>query len=158
VPTTFKAQYGTSGQAITCTLASLASGSSRASTAVDNTSNLFLDAMVQIGIKTGTISGTAYVAIYAYGTANGGTNYIEGVSGTDAGITLTSPTNLKLVGILNTPASTTTYHGMFSVAAAFGGQLPSSWGIVVQNNTGGALDATEGNHLKVYQGLYSQGV
>jgi hypothetical protein len=157
VATTFKAQYGTNGQAITVTLASLASAASRASTAVDNTTNLFLDALVQIGIKTGTVAGTAYIAVYAYGTANNGTNYIEGVSGTDAGITLTSPTNLKLLGILNTPILNTTYNGMFNVAAAFGGQLPASWGIVIQNNTGGTLDATEANHLKVYQGLYAQG-
>jgi hypothetical protein len=158
MPTTFKSQYGASGQAITCTLASLASGASRASAAIDNTSNQYLDALVQIGIKTGTISGTAYVVVYAYGTANGGTNYIEGVAGVDAGTTLTSPTNLKLLGILNTPASNTTYNGIFPVASAFGGQLPDHWGIVIQNSTGGSLSATESDHLKVYQGVYAQGV
>ena len=40
----FKAKYGSSNQTITVTLASLANGSLRESTAIDNSSNLFLDA------------------------------------------------------------------------------------------------------------------
>jgi len=46
-------KLGSSGVTITCTLASLTSGSSRESTVVDNTSNLFQDALVQISVKTG---------------------------------------------------------------------------------------------------------
>lgn len=156
---TIKALYGTNNQAITVTLASLTTGSSRASTVVDNTSNLFMDALVFLNIKSGAsgTTSTGYVTIYAYGTSNGGTNYTEGASGTDAALTLTSPTNLKLVGIINVVASATTYSaGPFSIASAFGGQLPDKWGIVVQNNTGGSLDSTEGNHLKIYQGIQAQ--
>lgn len=154
-----KAKFGTSGQTITCTLASLTNNSARASTALDNSTNVYLDALVFLSIKSGA-SGTAttgYANIYAYGTADGGTNYTESATGSDAGITLVSPTNLKLIGIINIVANSTTYKaGPYSVAAAFGGILPEKWGIVVENKTGGTLDGTEGNHLKIYQGVYAQ--
>jgi hypothetical protein len=156
-----KAKYGTSNQTITLTLASLANSSSRASTVVDNSSNLFLDALVSLNIKTGA-SGTAstgYVSVYAYGTSDGGTNYTEGATGSDAAITLVSPTNLVLIGLINCVANATTYKsGPMSVARAFGGVLPEKWGLVVTNSTGGALDSTESNHLKIYQGVLAQSV
>jgi hypothetical protein len=157
---TIKALYGSNGQAITCTLASLASAGARSALAVDNTTNLFLDALVQLTVKSGAsgVSATGYVSVYAYATADGGTSYPEG-AGTDVGVTLTVPTNLKLIGVLNVVANATTYVSEpMSVAAAFGGVLPDHWGIVVQNNSGAALDATEGNHKKVYQGVQAQSV
>lgn len=156
---TIKPLYGSNGQAITCTLASLANAAARASTAVDNTGSLYLDALVQITVKSGasSVSSTGVVNIYAYGTADGGTTYAEGITGTDAGITLTSPPNLLLIGSINVVANATTYKSEpFSVAAAFGGVLPDHWGIVIENQSGAALDATEGNHKKVYQGLQMQ--
>jgi hypothetical protein len=154
---TFKSSYGSSGQTITITLASLVTGAARSGLAIDNTSNLFLDALVQITIKTTTsVNATGAVDIYAYGTADGGTSYPEGC-GTDTGITLTIPTNLRRIGTLNAVANTTTYVGEpMSVAAAFGGILPDHWGIAIVNNTGGTLDSTEGNHKKVYQGILAQ--
>lgn len=163
--TTFKSSYGTSNQAITCSLApggtGLVNNGARASTAIDNTTNLFLDALVQVQIKSGGsgTTTTGYVNVYAYGTADGGTTYAEGATGSDASLTLTSPTNLRLIGVLNVVANSTTYKSEpMSVAAAFGGVLPDHWGIVIENKTGGTLDTTEGNHLKVYQGIYQQGV
>ena len=153
-----KSAYGTGGQTITCTLASLANSSARASTAIDNSTNLWLDALVFVSVKTGAsgVSSLGTVFVYAYGTANGGTTYTEGASGTDGALTMANPTNLKLLGVINVSAPATTYQsGPFSVAAAFGGVLPDHWGIVIQNNSGAALDATEGNHLKVYQGVYA---
>lgn len=153
-----KTAYGTSNQSITCTLASLANNSARASTAVDNTSNLFLDAIVQVQVTSGAsgTSATGTVVVYAYGTTDGGTTYTGGVTGSDAAHTLTSPTNLRFLGTINVVANSTTYKGgPWSVASAFGGVLPASWGIVVENRSGGTLDATEGNHKKVYQGLFA---
>lgn len=159
MPADVKSKYGISNQAIVCLVAALANGSTRASTAVDNTVNLFLDALVSINIKTGAAgtSTTGSVAIYAYGTSDGGANYTEGVTGTDAAFTMVSTTNLKLIGVVNAVANAVTYKaGPFSVAQAFGGALPDHWGIVITNNTGGALDAVEGSHLKIYQGVYAQ--
>jgi hypothetical protein len=156
--TVFKSDYD-SGAAFTCTLASLANNAARSSAAVDNSTNLYLDALVQMQIKSGTgTSASGTVLVYAYGTTDGGTTYPEG-AGTDTGVTLTVPTNLKLIGTINVVADSTTYKSdPVSVAGAFGGILPQKWGIVVLNQSGAALDSTEGNHKKLYQGTWVQGV
>ena len=148
-------KYGTSNQTITCTITSLANNGQRGSAAIDNTTNTFLDALVFVKCKTGASSATSTVNVYAYGTADGGTNYSDAVTGTDAAETLTSPPNVRLIGVVNTPGNTTTYNGgPFSVAAAFGGLLPDHWGIVVENKTGNALDASVGSCW--YQGVLQQ--
>lgn len=158
---TIEAKYGTSNQTITLTIASLANNGARASTAVDNTSNLFIDALVQVKVKSAAAStaATGYVSVYVYGTADGGTTYTEGATGTDAGITLTAPTNAQLLGQINVVANATTYKGPpWSVAAAFNGVMPDHWGIIIVNSTGATLDSTGGNHSAVYQGILGQTV
>jgi len=154
-----KPLYGASNQAITCTITSLANNGQQSSAAIDNTTGLYDDVLVVVKVKTGA-SGTAAtgtVNIYAYGTADGGTTYGGGESGmgTNAGVTLTSPPNIRLIGVINAVANSTTYDGgPFSVAAAFGGILPDHWGIVVENKTGAALDASVGSAW--YQGVQGQ--
>jgi hypothetical protein len=153
-----KEAFGTSNQSITITLASLANNGQRQSTVVDNSSNLFLDALVMLVLKSAaaSTSATGYVNVYAFGTSDGGTNYSDAAGASDAAITLTSPPNMRLIGVINMVSNATTYRGgPFSVRAAFGGVLPDHWGIVVENKTGAALDATEGNHTKDYQGVYA---
>lgn len=154
-----KTKYGAAGQAITCTLAALANAGARESTVVDNSANLYLDALVQLQVKSnaaGTVA-TGYVDVYAYGTVDGGTTYSDSATGADAGITLTSPPNARMIGRINVVANAVTYQGHpMSVAAAFGGVLPDHWGIIVMNGTGAALDAVEAAHLKLYQGVYAQ--
>ena len=150
-------QFGPNNQAITCTITSLTNTSSRQSTAVDNTSNLFFDALVSVKVKTNA-SGTSaggFVLVYAYATVDGGTTYTDGATGSDGSFTPTSPTNLKLIGSINCVANSATYiGGPFSVADAFGGILPAKWGIVIQNQTGATLDASVG--AAIYQGAYGQ--
>lgn len=156
---TIKSQYGASNQAIACTFTSLANNGQRQSTKVDNTSDLFLDALVQVKVKSGAsgVSTTGCVNIYAYGTADSGSDYSDGASGSDAAITLTNPPNMRLIGVVNVVANSTTYVSPpFSVAAAFGGVLPDHWGIVVENLSGAALDGTVGSAW--YQGVYNQAV
>jgi len=151
---TVKALYGTSNQSITCTLTSLANNGQQGSASIDNTSNLFLDAFVQLKIKTASsaVAATGSINVYAYGTADGGSDYSDAVTGTDAGQTLTSTPNVRLIGVINAVANSTTYvGGPFSVAAAFGGVLPDHWGIVVENKTGAAFDGTTASAW--YQGL-----
>lgn len=161
---TIKALYGTEAQAITCTIASLASSSTagRESTAIDNTTNLFLDALVQVSVKTaaGALGNDKAVYVYVAGTVDAATpTWPDNVTGADAAITLVNPTELKLLGTIFCPASSTTYKGgPWSVAEKFGMWLPEKWSIVVVNFTGQALDATEGNHKKIYQGLQAQSV
>jgi hypothetical protein len=151
---TIKALYSSSNQAITSTFTSLANNGQRGAAAIDNSSNLFLDALVFVKAKTnaaGTLA-TGTINVYAYGTSDGGTTYSDGVTGTDAGQTLTSPPNLRLIGVINCVANSTTYEGgPFSVAAAFGGVLPEHWGIVIENKTGAALDGAVGSAW--YQGV-----
>jgi hypothetical protein len=154
---TNKELFGSNNQTVTCTITSLANNGQRGSTAIDNTSNLYLDALVFVKTKTSSsaINATGQVNVYAYGTADGGTTYSDGVSGTDGSSTLTAPPNVKLIGVINAVASSTTYSGgPFSVAAAFNNVLPDHWGVVVENKTGQTLDASVGSVW--YQGAQSQ--
>jgi hypothetical protein len=157
MPVDVKTKYGSLAQAITISLGGLASGSARQSVYVDNSVNLFLDALVQVSILTNAagVSATGYVNVYAYGSADG-TTYSGGASGADAAITLpANGSNLRLIGTMFAGATATTYRAIFSVAAAFGGVLPPRWGIVVEQVTGAALDATGGNHAVTYSGVYA---
>ena len=151
-------KYGTNGQAFTLTLASLADAAARESTAISEISNVSIDALVFLKVTVGTpLASDKAVYVYAYGTVDQGTNYSDGATGTDAAITLTSPPNMRLIGVISTPTASTAYKGgPFSVAAAFGGVLPEKWGIVVLNKTGAALNATEANHSKLYQDIIAQ--
>jgi len=151
---TVKESFDTAAN-ITITLASLGSGAARESAAVDNTSSLYLYAMVYLAIKVGTVSGTKAVNVYGAGSADG-TNYTDNATGADAAITLSSPTNLKLIAVIATPTSSATYKYVIgSVAQAFGGVLPAKFSIIVENQTGAALDATEGNHTKQVRGVWA---
>lgn len=145
-------EYGAQGQAITITLAGLANNSLRQSTAIDNSTDLFHDDLVEIAIKTGSagVAATGYVDVYAYGTSNNGANYSGGATGSDGAYT--GP-KIHRIGRIAAGANATTYTDVFSVAQAFGGVLPQKWGIIVENQTGAALDGTEGSHLKIYQGV-----
>lgn len=147
---TIKPSYGTK-TSITVTLASLANAGFRSSAALDNSTNLYLDALVQLKVKTGAsgTSASGVVNVYAYASADGGTTYPDGC-GTDTGISTAA--ELRLIGQVNVAANATTYvSNTMSVAAAFGGVLPDFWGIAVQNLAGSALDGTEGNFDKFFQ-------
>lgn len=154
-----KITYATS-TAITCTLASLASSASagRSCVAVDNTSNLYDDAMLYIAVKTSssTIGSDKACYVYIYGSEDG-TNFNGSSSeaeGTDVAVTFDSPTNLRGPFVIACPASSVTYKLVVgSIAQVFGGILPRKWGFVLQNFTNQALDSTEGNHTKTYTGI-----
>lgn len=149
-------KYGTTNQTITLTIASLANASSRESTVIDNGTTLFLDVKIALKIKTNAsgTSTTGRVDVFAYGTADG-TNYSGGATGTDAAFTANLD-QLVYLGSVPAVANATTYTALFSLSRGFGhGGIPAKWGIVIQNNSGAALDATGGNHSAVYQGVYA---
>lgn len=156
-----KLAYGTS-TSFTLTLASLASSATaaRESTAIDNSSDLFIDALVQVkvALQTGTPANDKAVYLYVYGSEDGST-YTDNATGSDAAITLRTPTCLQIVGIIPCPDSGgLTYESQpFSVAGAFGGYLPRKWGIVVRNYTGVTLSATGGDHSAKWTGVYFTG-
>jgi hypothetical protein len=154
-----KAKFGTNNQTITVSVASLTNTSARQSTEIDNTTNVFTDALVSVKVKSGaaSTSSTGTINVFAFATTDGGTTRTENAGATDAAITLTVPTNARLIGVINVVANATTYYGgPFSVAAAFGGVLPDHWGVIIENKSGGTLDTTAGNHLVTYQGVYAQ--
>lgn len=150
-----KEAFGTSNQAIACTITSLANNGQRQSTAVDNTSNLFLEVLIAGKIKSGG-SGTAATGtavIYAYATADGGTTYGDTVTGTDGTVTLTSPPNLMVIGTLNMVANSTSYALDPLPLSQRYNMIPDHWGVVVQNLSGGTFDASIASLW--YQGSYA---
>jgi hypothetical protein len=152
---TVKWAYATSA-ALTCTVASLADNAARQSTAVDNTSNLYLDAMVQAKFKlaSGSPANQKIIYLFVYGSEDG-TNYTDNATGSDGALTLRVPTNMKLGDIIQTPDSGALSYvcNPFSVASCFGGVMPRKWGVVIANLTGLAFDSTGGNHYVTYTGL-----
>lgn len=156
--TTDKIAYGTS-TGLTCTLASLASSATvgRQCTIVDNTSNLYDDALVTIGVKTSAsaLANDKTVYVYVSGSEDG-TNYDAddaAVGATDAAYTINSASNLKGPVAISAPSTSKTYFKTFSIAQFFGGVMPRKWTLVIVNYTGQALDSTEGNHTKSYTGI-----
>ena len=156
--TDIKRKYGTSGQTLTITLASLGNNSGRQSSQIDNTTDLFLDVLIMMAIKTGAsgVTSSGIIEVRAFASVDGGTTRTDSAGSTDAAITVV---NAPLLGVIQATANATTYKaGPWSLAQAFGGIVPHRWGIIVVNRTGGALDSTEGNHTKVYHGQYLQAV
>lgn len=155
-----KQKYGTSNQALTITLASLASAAMRECTAVDNTTDLFMDVKVAVKVKTGAsgVSSTGSINIYAYASVDGGTSYTSSATGSDA-VYSGRQSNLIYLGSLDAVNNAVTYSGTFSLSRVFGyGGIPAKWGIIIENLSGAALDATGGNHSVTYQGVLAQAV
>jgi hypothetical protein len=135
-----KTNFNTAGTA-TITLASLANGSGRASTAIDNSTGKYVSADIRVKVTTGGTSATGYVEVYLIRSEDG-TNYEDQTyTGTDAAY---SPVNAILLGTINTPA-TATYTKIFDTAE-LGLTLPAKWAIGILNRTGNTLNATAGNH------------
>ena len=135
----------------------------RESTAIDNSSNKYMDALVGGKIQIGAPSADGTIAIYAYGSYDG-TEYTAGLTGSDGTVTwgttgstgLDGANNLPLLGVISVDATDDNDDarwGPFSVAAAFGGVLPTKWGIVVKNSTGAALHATGTNNECQFMGI-----
>lgn len=154
--TTATPVYGTP-VAMTLTLASLASDTNlvagRASTAINQQSTTdAIDALVGGKLTTGTSPTTDRMfEVWLFGCYDG-TEFSGGATGTDANLTPDEKTCLMFLTAIPTIAtSNKTYHwGPFSVAQAFGGCVPSQWGVYIVHNTGVALNATGGNHEAVF--------
>lgn len=147
--------YGTS-TAITITLASLADSAARESTAIDNSSTLYDDIIVQVKFKlqTGTPGNAKAVMIYAAGSEDG-TKWTDNATGSDAAVTMRSPTNFRTLDTVLTPDSggLTYVSNPVGLAAFFGGVLPRKVNIVVSNLTNVTFSATAGDHAATYTGV-----
>lgn len=155
-----------SNTSITCSVASTASSSTfvagRESTQIDNTSTLYMDALVQGKVTVGTTpTANTQIGIYVWGADTSlATTAIDVLDGTDSAETLTNTgvlfSALKPGAVITVTAATSDVgynFAPFSVAALFGGVMPKFWGLYVAHNTGVNLNATGGNHAFSFNGI-----
>lgn len=151
---------------ITISPASTASSSTfvagRESNEIDNTTNKYVDALVQGKITVGTTpTANTTIAIYVWGADTSlATSPIDVLDGTDSAETLTNTgvlfSALRLGALISVTATTSDVgysFAPFSVASKFGGVLPKYWGLFVTHNTGANLNATSGNHVFSFNGI-----
>lgn len=151
--------------AVTITLASLASDANllagREGTAIDNTTNLYLDYLLSGLITTGTSPTDAkQISVYVGAIHNDTPLYPDVLDGTDSNETITSAgirdSGLKLAAVISTNNTSDRgyYFGPISVASLFGGTLPPKFVVFVVHNTGVNLNSTAGNHIISVIGQY----
>lgn len=126
----------TNTQTITVTLASLANATAATSSAIDNGTNKFLRALVQVKVKTAASAVTANGRVYVWmiRSADNGTTYDD--------------SGRQLLFVLPANANATTYVGSGAVELD-----TAKWKIAVENQTGAALDSTGANHLAQFAGI-----
>lgn len=134
--------------AFTITLASLASGSARQSTIISNASSR-PSALIYLRLQSGGVAPTAGAVYEVYllrGDGNATPYRTDGAGAADAAITIE---NANMIGaIVVTATANKQFYGDFDTAPL--GPLGDEWGIAIRNNSGQALNATEGNHIKRY--------
>lgn len=155
-----------SNTTITITLASMATSSTwvagAESNQVDNTTNLYVDALVQGKVTVGTTPTTATnILVYVWGADTSlATTALDVLDGTDSAETITSAGvrngMLALASVLDVDSATsnrTYFVKPFSVAQLFNGLMPKFWGLFVTHNTGVNLNATGSNHAFSFNGI-----
>lgn len=154
-----------SNTAITISLASIATSptwvAGAESNLIDNTSNLYVDALVQGLVTVGTTpTANTSILVFVWGSSvSPATTAIDVIDGTDSTETITSAgvrnSFMKLAAVLDVDSNTSNrgYPCSFSVAQLFGGVLPPYWGLFVTHNTGVNLNSTGGNHVFSYRGV-----
>jgi hypothetical protein len=151
-------QTFSSNTAITFDVSSLGTSSTfvagRESTEIDNTSNLYVDALVTCDGVTGHASTAPtvgqYIGLWVWGADTSlGTTAIDVLDGTDSAETLGHVSvlnSLKLAGTATVTVATANlkyYFMPFSVAQLFGGVMPKFWGLYLAHNHTGALAASQ---------------
>jgi len=142
---TIKIAYATSTALTFTSAAALANGSAAGCLAVDNGTNLYDDVLISLKFTLATGTPAAGAAIYVYGVFSedgslwpGSTEY----AGTDAAVTMRSPTQFQPIGTIKTTAAgALAWAGVFPLAMFNGGVMPRKWSIVVKNSSGFAFTA-----------------
>lgn len=159
-----------STSSLTCSLASLASGSTRESAVFTNTVSLNFDAQVQVTftLASGSPSTTGpQVNIYAnasldasvwpiIGLASGATKSTGAGDASIGALNDASP-GVQLIGIFSLVTTTTngerTFRTQpFSIAAAYNNSLPEAFSLMIENITGVAFSTstvTTANYVEV---------
>ena len=155
-----KQAYGSTQTLTVTNLHSLASSATVCwnGAVIDNTSDLYRDAIVGVVIDFAntTPASDKAVYVYAYGGIESGV-YTQPFAGTEGTVTLTNISttgqNQRLIGVVAYETQDAVIESQpMSVAAAFGGELPPFWGIVICNLSGAAF-AASGNTVK-WRGKY----
>lgn len=141
--------------AITLDLSGLGASSTfvagRESTQIDNTSTMYVDAIVNVLGITGSASAATVgqgINIYCWGADTSlATTAIDALDGTDSAETITLPTlqSLRFVARAYTTVTTASqvyYFMPFSIAQQFGGVMPKFWGLFVATDLTGGLAAS----------------
>ena len=142
----------------------LGDGSWCGSALVDNQSNLYMDALVggQLLVNA-TIGAAGTIDIYVAASWDG-VQFTAGVDAGDAAITWGTTGNTHVAGesdlflasvasVAATDDGNYIVFGPFSVATVCGGTMPLEWCVVIENNTGAALDATGASNILEYTGI-----
>ena len=129
------------------------------SNAIDNSSNLYLDALVQAEFAAVNTAPANSKAIFLYAYSWDENNYsstgdgtIDGSEGTVTfpDITTLTPV-IPLLGVVPYPVQNKALISpAFSVARCFGGILPKKWGIAMVNHSGMTLSVTNIYYTEVY--------
>ena len=138
-----------SNTTITMDLANLASSATwvagRESTEVDNTSNKFVDALVQGSISVGTTpTANTVINVFVYASDTSlATTPLDVIDGVDSAETITNTGVLysmfrlgAAINVLQTTSDIAYPIAPFSIAQLFGGVMPKYWGLFVAHNTG----------------------
>ena len=164
---TILTQTYSANTAITFDLSSLATSSTfvagRESTQIDNTSTMYVDAIVNVKGITGHASTAPTIGqmiqLYVWGADTSlATTAIDVLDGTDSAETLAHVSVLNSLRFAAAPAVTVAtaallyYIQPFSVAQLFGGVMPKFWGLFVAHNHTGALGASN-NTLFSFNGI-----
>lgn len=169
--TTLQIAYS-SNTAITFDISSLGTSSTfvagRESSEIDNTSNKYVDAIVNVKPIQGN-TGSAptigqQILLFCWGADTSlGSSAIDVLDGSDSAETLSHVAvlnSLRPAGVATvTVAATSLFYPMmpFSVAQLFGGIMPKFWGLYLAHNHTGALNAGQ-SALFSYNGItYTNG-
>ena len=131
---TIKQQYGTTTEVTGLTTLSLADGSGATSSAIDNGTNLFLGADLEITML-GLAGSVDTVDVYLIGSVDDGTDFAT-----------TELANMLFVGSIELNGTTEV------IKVIRIEQLPSQWKLRIINNSGAALSATEADCSIYYRG------
>jgi len=126
---------------VTITLASLADDTIATSDAIDNSTDKFIYADIQVKIRTGTgVSDDGIIKVKMVRSVDGGTVYDD------------SNANLEILFAFTANVDSTDY--VVSSDTGRIGLLPSHWKIAILNDTGAALDSTASNHSVTFAGKH----
>lgn len=131
---------------IACTLSGLATGSARNSASVDNTSNGYIDVLIEWKFVYPNSAPTGGVGVFVVGSVDG-TTWPDGVTGTDAANTGANPVQAVWPGFAGpnniTPIQNGTQVYNFNLSYDFLAVWPF-WSVVVDNQSGFTLSAGSG--------------